>query len=159
MSELKNLIFKISWQKIRSGFYRLIKLRFCMALPKMLVILIKQIHSILFFFLLSFKIIASNIYKHVVLVIYCCSTNALNQILFNSIQNSQVHESRKLVENLQHMRITTEQSLTLNRCPKKPRIQCFEIYCRNVLLTQHRSVSSVCFLGFSQFLGLSRVHI
>ena len=38
MSELKNLIFKISWQKIRSGFYRLIKLRFCMGLPKMLVI-------------------------------------------------------------------------------------------------------------------------
>ena len=73
MSELKNLIFKISWQKIRSGFYRLIKLRFCMGLPKMLVILIKQIHSILFFFffLLSFKIIASKIYKHAVLVIYC----------------------------------------------------------------------------------------
>ena len=53
MSELKNLIFKISWQKIRSGFYRLIKLRFCMGLPKMLVILIKQIHSILFFFFYS----------------------------------------------------------------------------------------------------------
>ena len=79
VSELKNLIFKISSPKIRSGFYRLIKLRFCIGLPKMLVILIKQIHSILFFFfLLSFKIIASNIYKHVVLVIYCCSTNALN---------------------------------------------------------------------------------
>ena len=78
MSELKNLIFKISWQKIRSGFYRLIKLRFYMGQPKMLVILIKQIHSILFFFLLSFTIIASKIDKHVVLVIYCCSTNALN---------------------------------------------------------------------------------
>ena len=79
VNELKNLIFKISLQKFRSGFYRLIKLRFCIGLPKMLVILIKQIHSILFFFfLLSFKIIASKIYKHVVLVIYCCSTNALN---------------------------------------------------------------------------------
>ena len=26
---------------------------------------------------------------------------------------------------------------------EKPRIQCFEIHCLNVLLTQHRSVSSV----------------
>ena len=69
MSVLKNLIFKISWQKIRSVFYHLIKLRFCMGQPK--------IHSIIFFSL-SFKIIASKIDKHVVLVIYCCSTNALN---------------------------------------------------------------------------------
>ena len=74
MSELKNLIFKISWQKIRSVFYRLTKLRsaqnagyFNKANP---------FYS--FFFLLSFKIIASKIDRHVVLVIYCCWTNALN---------------------------------------------------------------------------------
>ena len=121
MSELKNLIFKISWQKIRSVFYRLIKLRFCMGQPKMLVILIKQIHSILFFSL-SFKIIASKIDKHVVLVIYCCSTNTLNQIFFNSIQNSHVHESSKLVENLQHLDITAEKNLTSNHCLKLKRL-------------------------------------
>ena len=48
-----------------------------MGQPKMLVILIKQIHAILFF-LLSFKRIASKIDKLVILVIYCCSTNAFN---------------------------------------------------------------------------------
>ena len=45
------------------------------------------------------------------------------------------HESTKLVENLQHLHITTEQNLNSNHCLKKPRIQCFEIHCLNVPLT------------------------
>ena len=76
-----NLIVKVEASFFNSikriGFYRLIKLRFCMGRPKMLVILIKQIHAILFS-LLSFNIIVSKIDKHVTLVIYCCSTNALS---------------------------------------------------------------------------------
>ena len=70
------------------------------------------------------------------LMLSCCSsTNALNCFFFNAIQNTHVHEPSKLAENLQHLHITTEQNLNSNRCPKKPRIQCFEIHCRNILLT------------------------
>ena len=36
---------------------------------------------------------------------------------------------------------------------KRPRIQCFEMHCLNVLLTQHRSVSSLCYLGFQARCG------
>ena len=35
---------------------------------------------------------------------------------FNSIQNSHVPEPGKLVENLQHLHITTEKTLTSNHC-------------------------------------------
>ena len=35
-------------------------------------------------------------------------------LCFNSIQNSHVHEPSKLVENLQHLYITTEKNLTSN---------------------------------------------
>ena len=48
----------------------------------------------------------------------CCSTNALNLIFLNSIQNSHVQEPSKLVENLQHLHITTEKNLTSNHCLK-----------------------------------------
>ena len=37
---------------------------------------------------------------------------------FNAIQNSLVHEPSKLVENLQHLHITTEKNLTSNHCLK-----------------------------------------
>ena len=37
---------------------------------------------------------------------------------FDSIQNSHVHEPSKLVENLQHLHITTEKNLTSNHCLK-----------------------------------------
>ena len=37
---------------------------------------------------------------------------------FNSIQNSHVPEPGKLVENLQHLHITTEKNLTSNHCLK-----------------------------------------
>ena len=69
----------------------------------MLVISIKQINAILFLF--SFKKIASKIDKHVMLSYCCSSTNTLNLIFFNSIQNSHVHEPSKLVENLPHLHI------------------------------------------------------
>ena len=49
-------------------------------------------------------------------VIYCSSTNAFNLIFFNSIQNSYVHESSKLFENLQHLHIIKEKTLTSNHC-------------------------------------------
>ena len=35
---------------------------------------------------------------------------------FNAIQNSLVHEPSKLVENLQHLHITTKKNLTSNHC-------------------------------------------
>ena len=69
-------------------------------------------------------------------------------IFFNFIQNSHVHEPSKLIENLHHLPITTEQNLNSNPRLKKPRIQCFEIHCLNVLLTQNRSATSVCCLRF-----------
>ena len=50
--------------------------------------------------------------------IYCSSTNALNLIFFNSIQNSHVHEPSKLIENLQHLHITREKDLTSDHCLK-----------------------------------------
>ena len=37
---------------------------------------------------------------------------------FNSIQNLHVHERNNLVENLQHLHITTERNLTSNHCRK-----------------------------------------
>ena len=82
-------------------------------------------------------------------VIYCSSTNALTLIFFNSIQNSHVHEPSKLVENLQHLHITTEKNLTSNHCLKLKRLGFCVL--KNIVLKfcwQHRSVSSVCFLDF-----------
>ena len=66
------------------------KLRFCMAQNAGY---FNESHQ---FFLFSFRKIALKIGK----VIYSCSTNALNLIFLNSIQNSHVHEPSKLVENL-----------------------------------------------------------
>ena len=68
------------------------------------------------FFLFSFKKIALKVDK--MLIIYCCSTNALNLIFLNSIQNSHVHKPSKLIENLQHSHITAGKNLTSNHCLK-----------------------------------------
>ena len=68
----------------------------------MLIISITQINTILFF-IQSY-------------LLYCCSTNDLNLIFFNSIQNSHVHEPSKHIENLQHLHIATEKNLTSNYC-------------------------------------------
>ena len=66
----------------------------------------KQINWILFF-LFSFKkfnCLQRRYLRYVKLFIVRSSwTNALNFISFNSIQNSHVHEPRKLVEHLQHL--------------------------------------------------------
>ena len=53
------------------------------------------------------------------------------EFCFNSIQNSHVHEPRKLAENLPHLHILPQSKTK----PKKPRIQCLEIHCLHVLLT------------------------
>ena len=82
----------------------------------MLGISIKKLNAILFLF--SFKKIASKIDKHVTLSYLLLLNNALNLIFFHPIQTSQVHEPSKLVENLQHLHITTEENLTSNRCLK-----------------------------------------
>ena len=87
-------------------------------------------------FFIQFKKVASKIDKHVMLSYLLLFNKRLEfDFCFNSIQNPHVHEPSKLVENLQHLHITTEQHLNSNRRPKKPRIQCFEIHCRKVLLT------------------------
>ena len=39
-------------------------------------------------------------------------------VFLNSIQNSHVHEPSKLIENLQHLHITTEKNLTSDHCLK-----------------------------------------
>ena len=59
----------------------------------------------------------------------------LEFFFFNTIQHTHEHEPSKLLENLQHLHNTTEQVLNSNRCPKKPRIQSFEIHCHKILLT------------------------
>ena len=46
------------------------------------------------------------------------STNVLNLIFLNSIQNSHVHKQSKLFDNSLHLNITTEKNLTTNHCLK-----------------------------------------
>ena len=77
----------------------------------------KAINALLFLF--SFKKIASKIDKHVMLSYLLLFNKRLEfDFCFNSIQNSHVHEPSKLVENLQHLHITTEKNLTSNHCLK-----------------------------------------
>ena len=54
--------------------------------------------------------------------IYCSSTNALNLIFFNSIQNSHVHEPSKLIENSQHLHIGQFQKIYISNHGRLP---CF----------------------------------
>ena len=70
------------------------------------------------FFLFSFKKVVSKIDKHVILSYLLLFNKRLEFNFFNSIQNSHVHEPSKLVENLQHLHITTEKNLTSNHCLK-----------------------------------------
>ena len=84
--------------------YHLIKLRFCVDQNAGYFNIANQSY----YFLISFKKIASKIDKHIMLSIYHSSTNALNLIFFNSIQNSHVHEPSKLIENVQHLHILRE---------------------------------------------------
>ena len=58
------------------------------------------------FFKFSFKKIASKIVLHVMLSYFLLFNKRLEFDFLNSIQNSQVHEPSKLVENLQHLHIT-----------------------------------------------------
>ena len=75
----------------------------------------KAINALLFLF--SFKKIASKIDKHVMLSYLLVFNKRLEfDFCFNSIQNPHVHEPSKLVENLQHLHITTEKNLTSNHC-------------------------------------------
>ena len=69
-----------------------------------------------FFIYSVFKKIASNIDKHALLS-YLLLFNKRLEFVY-SIQNSHVHEPSKLVENLQHLHITTEKNLTSNHCLK-----------------------------------------
>ena len=71
-----------------------------------------------FFLLFSFKKVVSKIDKHVILSYLLLFNKRLEFNFFNSIQNCHVHEPSKLVENLQHLHITTEKNLTLNPCLK-----------------------------------------
>ena len=47
---------------------------------------------------------------------------------FNSIQNSHVPEPGKLVENLQHLHITTEKTLTSNHCLTLKRLEYDSVF-------------------------------
>ena len=70
-----------------------------------------------FFYLFSFKKnCLKNIDKHALLS-YLLLFNKRLEFVY-SIQNSHVHEPSKLVENLQHLHITTEKNLTSNHCLK-----------------------------------------
>ena len=69
-----------------------------------------------FFFLFSFKKIALKVDKHVMLSYLLLLNKRLELYFLNSIQNSQVHKPSKLIENLQHLHITTEKNLTSNHC-------------------------------------------
>ena len=74
----------------------------------------------LLFILFSFQKNASKIDKHVMLSCLLLFNKCLDfEFFFNSIQNSHVHEPSKLVENLQHLHITTEKNLTSNHCLNK----------------------------------------
>ena len=66
-----------------------------------MVISIKQINAILFLF--SFKKNASKLEELVMLSYFLLFNKRLDiWLLFNSVQNSHVHETSKLVENLQY---------------------------------------------------------
>ena len=82
----------------------------------MLVISIKQINAILFLF--SFKKVALKVDKHVMLSYSLLFNKRLEFDFLNSIQNSHLHKPSKLIENLQHLHITTEKNLTSNHCLK-----------------------------------------
>ena len=74
----------------------------------------------LFFFLFSFKKIALKIDKHGMWSYYFIVVQQTPWIwfFFNSIQNFHVHEPSNLVENVQHLHITTEKNLTSSHCLK-----------------------------------------
>ena len=75
--------------------------------------------STLFFFLFSFKKIASKIDKHVMLSYLLLFNKRLNLIFFNSIQNSHVHaRAKQTLWNFQHLHISTKKNLTSNHCLK-----------------------------------------
>ena len=57
---------------------------------------------------------------------------ALSQMAAKILKHERVKEFHFKIS---HLHITTEQNLNSDRSPKKPRIQCFEIHCRAVLLT------------------------
>ena len=119
------------------GFYRPIKLRFCIGQNVGYFNKANQLYS---FFNSVFKKIVSKIDKHLTLSYLLLFNKHLEfDFFFNSIQNSHVHEPSKLVENLQHLHITTfPASRGLSRritTEKNLRTQCFEIHCLNVLLT------------------------
>ena len=70
-------------------------------------------------FLFSFEIIAWKIDQHVMLSYLLLFDKRLEFDFFlNFIQNSHVHKPSKLIENLQHLHITTENNLTSNHCLK-----------------------------------------
>ena len=77
---------------------------------------------------------------------------------FNSIQNSHVPEPGKLVENLQHLHITTEKNLTSNHCLK---LKCLRFsVLKYIVLTfcWHSIEASAAFASTARFLGSLRAH-
>ena len=86
--------------------YRLIKLRFCMGQNA------DKTNQCYSFFLFSLKKTASKIDKRVTLSYLLLFNKRLEFDFFISIQYCHVHEPSQLIENLQHLHITTEKNLT-----------------------------------------------
>ena len=107
---------EVSFNNIkRIGFYCLIKLRFCLGQNAGYFNKANQRYIL---FLFSFpKSCLKNRWTHNVKLFIVIKQMPWIWFFFNS-KNSHVHRPSKLVENLQHLHITTEKNLTSNHCLK-----------------------------------------
>ena len=113
MSELTNFIFKISWLKIRV-LPAWLSCFFCMGQNAGYFNKANQ----RYFFKFSFEIIASKIDKHVMWVIYCCSTNALNLIYFKLYPKFPRARAKQTRWKLAAFAYYHRENLTSNHCLK-----------------------------------------